>query len=68
MSMSYDDYLLDEAMSEINSFLNDDSPEEALANLLQFTMLPEKEAIEKVCKKFKIDEEMIDWDKVHEHL
>jgi len=68
MSMSEDDYLLDEAMNEIKIFLGDDIPEKSLANLLQFTILSEEEAIKKVCNKYDIDEYMIDWDIVKKEL
>ena len=68
MSMSIDDCLLDEAINEINTFLGNDIPEKSLANLLQFTMLSEEEAIKKVCNEYDIDEYMIDWDTVKKEL
>ena len=68
MSMSIDDCLLDEAINEINTFLGNDIPEKSLANLLQFTMLSEEDAIKKVCNEYDIDEYMIDWDTVKKEL
>jgi len=68
MSMSEDDYLLDEAINEIKTFLDNDIPEKSLADLLQFTMLSEEEAVKKVCNKYDIDEYMIDWDTVEKEL